>query len=101
MADTVSYFSNLDQRVKAGDFDSASGNVFQFNIAGAGEWFVDLVKNVAGEGQHDSADCTIETDKDTFDAMLDNPMEAMAAFMDGRLTADNPMLAMSLQSFLG
>lgn len=101
MADTISYFSGLNERVQAGDFDSASGSVFQFNIEGAGSWFVDLVNNVVSEGQHDSADCTIDTDKATFDAMLVNPMEAMAAFMDGRLKADNPMLAMSLQAFLG
>ena len=86
--------------------DHVSGRVhafvYQFNVEGAGEWFIDLRdENKVGGGSHASADCTIVTDKETFDSMIGNPMQAMAAFMSGKLTADNIGLATKLQSFLG
>ena len=102
MADTNEYFAGLQARVENGDFSSADGFVYQFNIAGAGEWYIDLRdQNEVGAGTHDSADCTISTDKDTFDSMIENPMNAMGAFMNQTLTTDNVGLAMKLQSFLG
>ena len=102
MADTKEFFSGLQKKIDNGDFVSADGFVYQFNIEGAGQWYIDLREaNKTEEGSHDSADCTIATDKDTFDSMIENPMNAMAAFMNGSLTADNVGLAMKLQAFLG
>lgn len=102
MADTVNFFNTLKERAESGEFSSAAGNVFQFNIANAGQWYIDL-KNASTvcEGVASEADCTIATDKETFDAMLEDPMQAMAAFMSGKLTTDNLGLAMQLQAFLG
>lgn len=102
MADTNEYFNGLQPRIDSGDFESADGFVYQFNVEGAGEWFIDLRdENIVAGGSHSSADCTIVTDKETFDSMIENPMQAMAAFMSGKLTADNIGLATKLQSFLG
>ena len=102
MSKTAEFFNGLNERTKSGEFTSQAGNVFQFIIEGAGTWTLDLKDNnsVSNEGT-DSADCTIETDSATFEAMLENPMVAMNAFMSGALKADNLMLAMQLQQFLG
>ena len=44
MSTTQEYFSALNERAQAGEFASAAGNVFQFNIEGAGVWHVDKKK---------------------------------------------------------
>ena len=101
MADTVEYFTALKSKVENGDFASAAGSVFQFNIDGAGSWSVDLKDaNTVTEGEHSSPDCTITANKDTFDSILDDPNSAMTHFMSGNITADNLGLAMQLQAFL-
>lgn len=102
MADTNEFFLGLQSKIDNGDFSSADGFVYQFNVEGAGKWYIDLRDtNKVEAGEHESADCTIGTDKDTFDSMIGNPMQAMVAFMAGTLTADNVGLATKLQSFLG
>ena len=102
MADTVEYFNALKSRVESGEFASAAGSVYQFAIEGAGTWHIDLKEaNTVVEGGHDSPDCTISSNKDTFDSILDNPSSAMTHFMTGSIKADNLGLAMQLQSFLG
>ena len=102
MSTTQEYFTSLNERAQAGEFASAAGYVFQFNIEGAGVWTIDLKdSNAVSEGPAENADCTISTTKEIFEAMTENPMVAMQAFMDGTLTSDNPMLAMQLQQFLG
>jgi putative sterol carrier protein len=102
MADTVEYFNALKPRVENGEFASATGSVFQFEIEGAGIWVIDLKdSNTVTEGDHGSPDCTIQANKETFDSILDNPSSAMTYFMSGALRADNLGLAMQLQSFIG
>ena len=102
MSKTAEFFNGLNERAQNLEFASAEGNVFQFIIEGAGTWTIDLkdTNSVSNEGT-DSADCTIETDSGTFEAMLGDPMVAMNAFMSGTLKADNLTLAMQLQQFLG
>ena len=102
MSKTADFFNGLNERASNGDFASAAGHVFQFNIEGAGSWTLDLKdSNTATEGSTEDADCTIDTDQATFEAMLEDPMVAMNAFMTGALKADNLTLAMQLQQFLG
>ena len=102
MSKTAEFFNGLNERAKNGEFTSQAGNVFQFIIEGAGTWTLDLKDNnsVSNEGT-DNADCTIETDSETFESMLESPTMAMFAFMNGKLKADNLSLAMQLQQFLG
>ncbi len=102
MSKTAEFFNGLNERAGNGEFTSQAGNVFQFIIEGAGTWTLDLKdsNSVSNEGT-DSADCTVETDSATFEAMLEDPMVAMNAFMNGTLKADNLTLAMQLQQFLG
>lgn len=102
MSKTADFFNTLNERAANNEFSSAAGHVFQFIIEGAGTWTLDLKDgNTAKEGGTDNADCTIETDSGTFEAMLEDPMVAMNAFMSGALKADNLTLAMQLQQFLG
>lgn len=104
MADTNAYFKELLPAKIQDNLDSfkAVGSVFQFNVEGAGNWYVDLNGDCAVvSGDHDSPDCTVTTTKDVFDGILDDPSSAMGAFMSGQLSADNLGLAMQLQQFLG
>ena len=102
MSKTAEFFNGLNERAKKGEFASQAGNVFQFVIEGAGTWTLDLKEsNSVSNEATDSADCTVETDSATFEAMLEDPMVAMNAFMSGTLKADNLTLAMQLQQFLG
>ena len=102
MSQTAEFFNGLNERAANGEFASAAGNVFQFNIEGAGQWTLDLKDtNTVTEGVNENADCTIGTNQETFEAMLVDPMVAMNAFMSGQLTLDNMALAMQIQQFLG
>ena len=104
MADTNVYFKELLPAKIQDNLDSfkAVGSVFQFNVEGAGNWYVDLNGDCAVvSGDHDAPDCTVTTTKDVFDGILDDPSSAMGAFMSGQLSADNLGLAMQLQQFLG
>ena len=102
MSQTAEFFNGLNERAANGGFASAAGNVFQFNIEGAGQWTLDLKDtNTVTEGVNENADCTIGTNQETFEAMLVDPMVAMNAFMSGQLTLDNMALAMQIQQFLG
>ena len=104
MADTNEYFASILPNKIQDNLDSfkAVGSVFQFNVDGAGIWHVDLNGNCeVVSGEHDAPDCTVTTNKDTFDSIIDDPSSAMGAFMSGQLAADNLSLAMQLQQFLG
>jgi putative sterol carrier protein len=102
MSKTAEYFVALKPRVESGEFSTAAGSVFQFDIEGAGVWHIDLKEaNTVVEGAHASPDCTISSNQETFDGVLANPESAMMQFMSGNIRADNLGLAMQLQSFLG
>ena len=101
MADTVKYFNETLPNRFANDSDFSSGivNVFQFEIEGAGTWHVS--GSGVAEGSHDEPECIIGSDKETFDAILDDPSLAMAKFMESKITASDLGLAMQLQEFIG
>ena len=76
--------------------------IFQFDIAGAGTWTLDLTgEGTVVEGAGDSPGCIITSDKDTWEKILDNPKSAMQMFMLGKLKASNIGLATKLQKILG
>lgn len=103
MADATEFFNGLQTRIDTGEFNSANGSVFQFNIEGAGNWSIDLkdAQQVA-EGTHETPDCTITITKENFETILVDSSQAMGMFFSGGFQVDgNPMLAMSLQTFLG
>lgn len=76
------------------------GAKFQFNIAGAGEWHLDLTQTgpVCKAGA-DKADVTINLNNDDFTNLLKNPQaNAMSLFFSGKLkVTGNQMLAMKLK----
>ncbi len=72
---------------------------YQMNIAGAGEWFLDLTG--AGpivERGTKPADCTVSISSVDFEKLYENPSSGVQLFFTGRLKIDgNPMLGMKLQ----
>lgn len=104
MADTLEFFSTyLPQKLQDNPDLKTMGAVFQFVIAGAGTWTLDLNGDSAGvtEGEGGSPTCVITTDKATWEGILDNPSKAMQAFMMGKLKASNIGQATKLQQILG
>ena len=101
MADTVEYFSTtLPQKfTNDSDFRDSIQDVFEFQIEGAGTWHIVPEQGVV-EGNHEEPACVVETDKETFDAVLDDSGLVMSKFMEGKITASDLGLAMQLTQFL-
>ena len=102
MADTAQFF---DEFLKGKMADNKSiGKVFKFDITGAGTWLVDFgAEEITklDDGAEAKADCTITCAQSDWEALLDNPSNAMSLFMMGKLKADNLGLATQLQKILG
>lgn len=85
------------------DEAKAVGAKFQFNIADAGEWFVDLTQTGPtcnpGKG---TADCTFNISAKDFEYLLKNPQaHAMQLFFSGKLRiVGNQMLGLKLKNIL-
>ncbi len=76
------------------------GAKYQMNIAGEGEWNIDVTSTgPAIKAGTDAADCTIMMAAEDFQKLLENPQaNGMALFFAGKLkVAGNQMLAMKLQ----
>ncbi|MCB9743793.1 MAG: SCP2 sterol-binding domain-containing protein [Alphaproteobacteria bacterium] len=100
MPDTNDFFADfLPAKLKNG-IDNVSG-VFRFVIADAGTWTLDLDNKTLTEGDEGDADCTISSDKASWDKLISNPSSAMSLFMMGKIKADNIAKATQLQKILG
>ena len=83
---------------KAADIDA----IYQFEITGddGGTWVLDLTKDSdwISEGPSDDAQCTIEVADEDWLAILNGELNAMQAFMMGKLRVSGDMgLATKLQ----
>lgn len=90
------------------DADSAAGlnTSVQFSLSGAeaGSWTVVIAngKVAVSEGPADSPAATISMDSDDFVAMTSGELNAMAAFMGGKIQVDGDLnTVMQLQSLMG
>lgn len=77
--------------------------VFQFDITGdgGGTWVIDLTKDAdwVTEGASDDAQCTIEVTEEDWLGIMDGSLNAMQAFMMGKLKVSGDMaLATRLQT---
>ena len=101
MADTIEYFTNaLPEKFKSdSSFRDSIQDIFEFQVDGAGTWHI-LPEEGVVEGNHDDPACVVTTDKETFDAVLDDSNLAMSKFMEGKLQASDLGLAMQLTQFL-
>ena len=101
MADTALFFSDyLPKKLADKPELRASGGVFQFDIADAGTWSLDLSTSTVTPGPHENPGCKITTDRTTWEAILDNPSKAIQMFMMGKLKATNIGMATQLQKIL-
>ena len=82
---------------KAANADALGGSIkFAFN-GGEGCVLIDAENNVSTDDA--DADCTINIDKDVFDAILTGDENPIGAFMGGKMNVEGDMsLAMKLQS---
>lgn len=105
MADVKEFFANtLPEKLQAHPELSAEiNNTYQFDIADAGTWTVDLTKTPGevSEGGQDEPGCVVTANADDFAGLLDNPASGMMLFTMGRLKVTNVGLALSLQKLLG
>lgn len=77
--------------------------IYQFDISGdnGGTWVLDLTKDNdwISEGASDSAQCTIQVSADDWVAIMNKELNAMQAFMMGKLRISGDMgLATKLQT---
>jgi putative sterol carrier protein len=104
MADTTQFFSEwLPDRIAKDPALAQSINaIYQFEIAGAGTWNLDLTPagNKVSEGPHASPGCVLKADKETWEKILDNPSLAIQMAMMGKLKVTNIGLATQLQKIL-
>jgi putative sterol carrier protein len=104
MADTKQFFSEfLPARIAKDPALAQSVNaVYQFDIANAGTWTLDLTPagNKVTEGAAENPGCVLKTDKETWEKILDNPSLAIQMAMMGKLKVSNIGLATQLQKIL-
>lgn len=102
MAQTEEFFSTfLPKRIEENPSLKDIAASFQFDIADAGTWSLDLNEGTINEGAIEGADCVISTDRATWEKILDNPSSAIQMFMMGKIKASNIGLATKLQQILG
>ena len=97
-------FAEVNAQIQgnAEDVKNNIDGIFKFivNGDGGGTWLVDCRDVEVREGDGD-ADCTITVEAADFIAIKDGSMDAMEAFMMGKIIVDGDMgLAMKLQEIL-
>lgn len=105
MADTLHFFKEYlpNKLTSKPDLANSVKASFQFNIDGAGSWFLDMT-NAPGsvvEGQGANPGVTIDMKKDDWEKLLDNPGSSMQMFMMGKIKIKGSTgLAMQLTKIL-
>ena len=101
MAKTQEFFETyLPNKLKENPELASIGSVFQFNIDGAGQWYLDAANSTVAAGEHGSPDCVLTASQDTWEGILDNPSSAFQAVMMQKLKISNLALATKLQQIL-
>ena len=80
--------------------------VYQFELSGdgGGPFFIDVRDGEAefGEGQNENPSITVAMDVNDFKQLMDGSLNAVTAFMAGKIKVKGDMsLAMKLQALLG
>lgn len=104
---TKEIFEDIGRRLQ-GDPAKLAGTTatYRFSLSGedGGTFFVQIEEGSAraGEGDPENAGCTIVMAAPDFKAMVGGQLNAVSAFMSGKLRVQGDMsLAMKLQSVLG
>ena len=100
------FFADLGSRPDSSRAANLTAS-YQFDIAGAGSWRVDVDDGAAtvtdtDTGSQDPADCVIATDEQTFLGVVNGEHNPMGAFMTGKIRVDGDMgLALRLKDLVG
>ncbi len=100
MTDVATTLTNLQEKFNA-DASKGMTEVFQFNIADEGEYYIEINDGTCniGTGEHDDPSVTLKMNKDTLKGLLAGEVNGMTAFMTGKVKAEgNMMLATKLNS---
>lgn len=103
MADINAFFDDYLTKKVVGNKDliTAINAVYLFDIAGAGQWTVDLTGDGAvSAGKTKEPGCTVTAKEADFAKLLDNPASAIMMFTMGKLKVSNVSLGMALQKLL-
>ena len=103
MSKTEGFFNEyLPNKIeKNPDLATSVNAVFQFNIDGAGTWYVNLKGgSEVQSGTHDAPDCVITASQDTWETMLESPGSAPMLVMTGKMKVSDLGQAMKLQKIL-
>lgn len=104
MADTTEFFNKFlpEKMVNNPTLATTVNSSFQFDIADAGTWSLDMTSapGKVVEGPMAAPGCVITVAKADWEKLLDNPGIAMQLFMTGKLKASNVGLALQLQKIL-
>ena len=106
MSDSVSsVLEDMKSRFDPADWEGQNATL-QFNITGddAGQWYAVIQDGdlSVSEGEANEASMTMTCDSTDLMALVSGDLNAVSAFMQGRIKIDGNMsLAMKLQSLLG
>lgn len=96
--------ANVTDAIKAkiGD-DSGLGTTLKFDFGDDGVIFVDATQSPnAVSNDNSDAECTVKVTMDDFNGIMAGDLDAMTAFMMGKLKVEGNMgVAMKLSSLLG
>ena len=102
------FFEKLDAAATANPAEATTANaIFQFNISGddGGTYVLDLTEGKTSDflsrEDNDAAGAKISVSAEDWVAMLDGELDAMQAFMGGKITIDGDLnLAMNLPKLM-
>lgn len=93
MSATKAVFDEMLTRFASDEADDMEA-VFQFDIDDGDFYYFDIEEGACklGEGEHDDPTVTLEMSLETLKSVMSGELDGMAAFMQGKITADGDIM---------